>query len=73
MKPLFLGVHIPMLTAIFEYGALLAMKKYYKQTCENNLDIDQLGKKMDKYTFYASLTFIILFDIIYWIVCSSTM
>ena len=35
----------------------------------DKLDVDQFGKAMDRYTFMASLAFIILFDTIYWIVC----
>lgn len=58
-----MGVHIPMLVAIFEYGALLAMKKFFK------FDKDEAGrlcKKIDIITFIASFSFIALFNIIYW-------
>ena len=35
---------------------------------ENNWDIDEMCKKMDIFTFYCSLTFIIIFNIVYWII-----
>ena len=56
-----IGVQIPILVGIFEYGILLAMRKYYK-----SMDIYSLGKAMDKWTFTASLIFVFLFNIFYW-------
>jgi hypothetical protein len=79
-----LGVQIPILLAIFEYGILLAIKRMYKNESEQNRiqvrnvgkklnvipkrtwDLEKIGRKMDKWTFSISLTFIILFNIIYW-------
>ena len=77
-----IGVQIPILVGIFEYGILLAMRKYYKpnnssivvkfdsndsSTTEGNIDMDSFGKAMDKWTFTASLLFIFLFHVFYWI------
>ena len=56
-----IGVQIPILVGIFEYGILLAMRKYYK-----SMDMYSLGKTMDKWTFTASLIFVFLFNIFYW-------
>lgn len=58
-----MGVHIPMLVAIFEYGILLAIKKYWKIEKQ---DAIKLCQKVDMITFAASLSFIILFNIVYW-------
>ena len=35
---------------------------------ENNLDIDEMCKKVDIFTFFCSLTFIMIFNIVYWII-----
>ena len=79
-----LGIQIPIISAIVEYGILLTMKRMQKK--ENgqikvqvihsgNLpqirekaiwDLDQIGKKMDKWSFISSLSFIIIFIIVYW-------
>ena len=34
----------------------------------NNWDIDEMCKKMDIFTFFCSLTFIIIFNFVYWII-----
>ena len=34
---------------------------------KKTLDLDKISKKMDKWTFIISLSFMILFNIIYWI------
>ena len=80
------GVQIPILLALFEYGALLAMKKYDLGKLKLNIikvsqasqlkkpkimDHDELAKTMDKLAFFASLGFIILFNIVYWITVQS--
>ena len=79
----FIGVQIPILVAIFEYGILLAMRKYYKGNMikvssdmgnkhskqrynSNGFDMDSLAKMVDKWTFIGSLTFLLIFNIIYW-------
>ena len=33
---------------------------------ENVWDIDEMCKKMDIFTFFCSLTFIVIFSIVYW-------
>ena len=77
----YIGVQIPILTAIFEYGILLTMKRYLLKTDSNivrplnglkstedmnNLDINAIGKSMDKWTFTFCLFFMICFNILYW-------
>ena len=79
-----IGIQIPILLAIVEYGILLTMKRMYKDESEKNKvqvsfagnqmdvrhkktwDLEKIAKKMDKWTFAISLTFMILFNIIYW-------
>ena len=79
-----LGIQIPIISAIVEYGILLTMKRMHKN--ENSQvkiqviysgnqtqigqktiwDLDQIGKTMDKWSFISSLSFIIIFIIVYW-------
>ena len=80
-----LGVQIPILLAIVEYGILLTMKRVNKKkTPDQNkiqvmyngsqttirerkiMDVDKIGKTMDLWTFITSLSFIIIFNIVYW-------
>ena len=77
-----IGIQIPILVAIFEYGILLAMKKYCqpnKKTSEvvvfnrkiTTTDTEKMNMKkieitMDKWSFIGTLSFIIIFNIIYW-------
>ena len=35
---------------------------------EKDWDIDEICKKLDIFTFFCSLTFIMIFNIIYWII-----
>ena len=35
---------------------------------KNNWDIDEICKKMDIFTFFCFLTFIMIFIIVYWII-----
>ena len=35
---------------------------------ENDWDIDEMCKKLDTFTFFCSLTFITIFNIVYWII-----
>ena len=70
-----IGVQIPILLAIAEYGIVLAMLKYSKKkdnavekfTKENKIDLHELLKRIDLGTFAFSLTFIVLFNVIFWI------
>ena len=74
------GVQIPILVGIFEYGIILAMKKYqtgqgtsvttngvHRQRTEK-YDWNVLSKTLDKWTFIGSSVFIVTFNIIYWLV-----
>ena len=79
-----LGVQIPILLAIVEYGILLTIKRVYKKESDQNkiqvvhigqqttirekkvLDLDKIGKTMDLWTFIISLSFMIIFNIVYW-------
>ena len=76
-----LGVQIPILLALFEYGAILAMKKYDLRNWRqkpikvsqagqfkrtNVVDYDELAKSMDKITLFFSFGFIVLFNLVYW-------
>ena len=55
-----IGVQIPILTGVVEYGILLAMKKYHK------VEMNSVSKTVDMSTFSGSLLFIMIFNIIYW-------
>ena len=76
----FLGVQIPILVAIFEYGILLTAKRYLlKKNMSsnmvipmetgviNNFDINSISKVMDAWTFTICLIFITIFIAIYWL------
>jgi hypothetical protein len=83
-----LGVQIPILLAIVEYGILLTIKRISKKEAKETKvheiqsgketqirsqklqDSDQISKTMDKWTFISSLSFIIIFNIVYWSVTS---
>ena len=77
-----LGIQFPILLAIAEYAVLLTMKRVSKRDqnkiqvahAENEtvirqkkiMDLDQIGKTSDKWTFISSLSFMIIFNIVYW-------
>ena len=77
-----IGIQIPILVAIFEYGILLAMKKYYQPykktskvvvfhrkittTDTEEIDMKKIEITMDKWSFIGTLSFIVIFNIIYW-------
>ena len=76
----FLGVQIPILVAIFEYGALLMAKRYLLQKNMtsnmvtpietgwlNNFDMNSISKVVDRWTFIMCLIFITIFNAIYWL------
>ena len=76
----FLGVQIPILVAIFEYGILLTAKRYLlKKNVNSNmvipmvaeeiniLDMNSICKVVDKWTFTICLIFIIVFNATYWL------
>ena len=78
-----IGIQVPILVGIFEYGIVLAMKKY--QACHSTkiikvgpeevmdtiklYDMYLVSKNVDKWTFLGSLAFILMFNMIYW--CTS--
>ena len=78
-----IGIQVPILVGIFEYGIVLAMKKY--QACHSTkiikvgpeevrdtiklYDMYLVSKNVDKWTFLGSLVFILMFNMIYW--CTS--
>ena len=79
------GMQTPILGGVAEYGILLAITKYgdnmknVVQISDSKLvnklfdgkDWNYIGKQIDKWAFVISLTFMILFNIIYWTVVSS--
>ena len=56
----FIGIQIPTLVAILEYGTILAMKKFSPHQDENVLKRTDLG------TFILSAFYLIIFNCIYW-------
>ena len=84
-----LGIQIPILLAIVEYGILLTIKRMCKKEAKETKiqafhsgketqirsqkvwDLDQIGKTMDKWTFIGSISFIVIFNIVYWSVTST--
>ena len=66
------GVQIPILMAIFEYGFVLALLKYKTyEYDEEKLEMGMKIKKIDMWSSVASAIFIALFDIIYWAIAMS--
>ena len=77
-----IGVHFPIFIAILEYGIILAMNKYKKDSIpagvyinrsvkinkseDSHFDVTNFSKKLDIITFCSCVIFIILFNIIYW-------
>ena len=76
------GMQLPILGGVAEYGILLAITKYgdnFKNGVQisdsklgnkliNEKDWNYRGKQIDKWAFVVSLTFMILFNIMYWTV-----
>ena len=74
-----LGTQITILGGIIEYGFLLAITKYGKESKNAIKSLDNgisqqkksdenLAKKIDTFAFIGSLVFMILFNITYWTV-----
>jgi ABC-type uncharacterized transport system permease subunit len=62
----FVGMQVPILIAIFEYGFLLAMKKFLRETMEDkNLNPENLFKKMDLLFFTACSVYFAIFTTSY--------
>ena len=62
----FIGCLMPVVLAILEYGTLLAISKYYQGYISGKY-IDSLI--VDKVALVLSLIYIIVFNIVYWLVC----
>ena len=68
-------VHVPIFTAILEYGVILTMKKWRntlisstsQAECQNDYNLETKSKSLDCWTFVFSLMFIIIFNTCYWI------
>ena len=56
----FIGTQVPILTAIIQYGIVLAIKKFFQPKNK------QVWNRIDFVTFIISLTFFTIFNIFYW-------
>ena len=56
----FVGMQIPILFAILQYGMILTMKKYWPNQKKIKPNIIDLG------TFFVSVSYLLLFNLIYW-------
>ena len=66
------GVQIPILMAIFEYGIVLGMLKYKKYEYEEEkIEVGLKIKKIDMWSSVAAGIFIMFFDVIYWAIALS--
>ena len=64
----FVGMQVPILIAIFEYGVLLAMKKFLGETLEGkNLNPEKLFRKIDLLFFIICSVYFVLFTLWYFI------
>ena len=73
-----LGVQLPIILAVFEYGIILAMRKQDQKTLRSNVikvtkvmpptikQKNEFEKQLDKWTFFGCFLFIILFNLVYW-------
>ena len=59
----FIGIQIPILIAILEYGLILAMKKFWPVQKELK---ETILRKIDLFTFFLSASFLFTFISIYW-------
>ena len=75
------GIQSTMLVAIFEYGLVLVLLRRDKKTShvvqvqpmgqkslrrKSTMDVEQLIKMMDKWTFLFSILFFFIFNFFYW-------
>ena len=73
-----IGVHIPILLGILEYAFLLTLKKYFQCNIKtkdmfmvkstDKSDWEKIEKRMDKWTFVGSFTFVLVFNTVYWLI-----
>ena len=73
-----LGVQLPIILAVFEYGIILAMRKQDQGTSRSNVikvtkvmpltikQKNEFEKLLDKWTFFGCFLFIIIFNLVYW-------
>ena len=62
----FVGMQAPILIAIFEYGILLALKKFFFQKMVNkNMTPETLFKNVDLFSFIATAMYFAVFTISY--------
>ena len=63
-----IGVQVPILFAIIEYGFILSILKYGNPNGDHDkkADIKKLIDKVDMLSFFGSGGFIIVFNLIYW-------
>ena len=70
----YIGVQIPILFALLEYGVILAIIKYNKKptkkSTDKDLSMDDAFKIADLIAFCCSFTFIVIFNSTYLYVCS---
>ena len=77
----FIGLQLPILVALIEYGFLLYTKRYYepkpelfvkvspkglKEDRKKPFDIERFCKTLDKAFVVVSIIYILLFNCIYW-------
>ena len=67
----FVGMQAPILIAIFEYGILLAFKKFLSNTIKGkNLDLENLIKNIDLFFFLVCIIYFAFFTfwyfVLYW-------
>ena len=67
-----LGMQIPILVAILEYGILLSMKKFWtkggNQLEDGGGNYETIMKHMDLFTFIASAFYLVVFNVCYWFI-----
>ena len=66
----FIGMQAPILIAIFEYGILLAFKKFLSNTIKGkNLDPENLIKNIDLFFFLVCIIYFAFFTFWYFVLC----
>ena len=71
-------MHIPILLGILEYAFLLTLKKYFQSNIKtkdmfmvisnDKSNWEKIEKRMDKWTFVGSFTFVVIFNTVYWLI-----
>ena len=75
-----IGVMTPILVGIYEYGCLLAWKKYTKSNKVNEktgkykmVEIDQFALKIDRFTCCCAALFFLIFNLFFWNLAASNL